>query len=242
MLRLITHNWSLKLLALCLALGMWIFVVGQERAELSLKIPVEYTQISDDVVVVGETVGELDVRVSGPRSLVRRAAAQGMGKVLDLSGLKEGKYEFQVIAEDLDLPPGVQVSRISPAQISVNLAKRITRQVPVRPVLKGKPAPGFEVAEITFKPDKVDISGPEEGLAALDWIWTVPIEVSGLNETQSKDIGVRLPQGMAGQVNPPAVRVTVKVVSTQKPEAKAPAPEAALETAPESAPESGNQE
>ena len=158
---------------------MWIFVVGQERAEISLKMPVEYTKISDRCGGGGRhrgRAGGAGERPAQPGAHGR--AAQGMGKVLDLSGMsRRASTSSRWIAEELDLPPGVQVSRISPAQISVNLAKRITRQVPVRPVLKGKPAQGYEVAEITFKPDKVDISGPEDGLAALDWIWTVPIEV-----------------------------------------------------------------
>ena len=76
------------------------------------------------------------------------------------------------------------------------------------------------MAEITFKPDKVKISGPEDGLAALDWIWTVPIEVSGLKESVSKDVGVRLPQGMAGQVDPPAVRASIKMIPTKAAEIK----------------------
>lgn len=54
--------------------------------------------------------------------------------------------------------------------------------MPVRPVIKGKPAKGFEVGEVVFKPAKVTISGAEDEVGEVDWIWTTPLDVTGLKK------------------------------------------------------------
>ena len=63
MLELLSKNWSLKLLALAIALAMWLFVAGQEKSEISLRVPVEITNIPVDLLVVDDVVGDVDVRL-----------------------------------------------------------------------------------------------------------------------------------------------------------------------------------
>ncbi|CAO0821745.1 YbbR-like domain-containing protein [Desulfarculales bacterium] len=178
MLESITHNWSLKLLALVIAVFMWVFVVGQEKSEISVRVPVEITNVPTDLLVVDDSLDEVDVRLYGPHSLIRRVASERLAKVVDLSGMGLGEHIFQVLPEDLRLPPGVRVIRVSPGSFTFTLAQRITRDVQVRPVFRGHPQAGFEVAEITFEPDKVLVWGRKEDLDNLDWIWTVPIDLT----------------------------------------------------------------
>ena len=205
------QNWSLKVLALVFAVAMWIFVVGQEKGELSVKVPVEIVNIPKDSVLVGDVVGEVDVRLYGPRSLIRRVASERLAKVVDLAGSKEGEQSFQVVPEDLNLPYGVRVIRVSPARFTVILGIRATREVPVRPVLKGKPAEEFEVAEVTFTPAKVSITGVKEDLKDLDWVWTMPIEVTDLNKDASLRVQLRVPPGRTLRMSVSSVQAQVKI-------------------------------
>jgi hypothetical protein len=218
MLRAITHNLRLKLLALGIALVMWIFVVGQDRVEMTVEVPVEITGIPADMVIADEVVNKVYARISGPGTLVRRAAAQRMVQRLDLAGMGLGEHVFQIVPEALRLPAGVSVIRVSPARFSITLATKVSRQVQVRPALRGTPAKGFEVGEIQLTPSKVTVSGTQKEVENVDWIWTVRIDVSGLNSSTSLRTGLRLPRGNSLHLDPITVEADISIRPKKPPE------------------------
>lgn len=222
MLDRLTNNWSLKLLALAIALALWVFVVGQEKSEISVRVPVEVTNIPPDTLVVDDVVGEVDVRLHGPRTLIRRVAAERLSKAVDLAGLKVGVHVFQVEAEDLRLPPGVRVLRISPDSFRLTLAPRLTREVAVQPVLKGKPAQGFELAEVGMRPARVTVVGPREEVSELDRVLTVPVDLTERKESFSQSVPLRSPKERNVRLGRSEVEMTVAVrpvpVPAPKPE------------------------
>ncbi|MFH1058136.1 MAG: CdaR family protein [Pseudomonadota bacterium] len=211
MLELLAKNWSLKLLALAIALAMWLYVAGQEKSEISIRVPVEMTNIPGDLLVVDDVVGDVDVRLYGPRTLVRRVAAERLVKPVNLAGLGPGDHVVQVLPEDLKLPPGVTVMRLTPSRFTITLAKRVSREVQVRPVFTNRPAAGLEVAEVVFKPDKVAVSGRQEDLGDLDWIWTTPIDLSGRKEDFSLSVRLKLPPGRTVRFSAMEVEAHVKL-------------------------------
>lgn len=222
MLKAITHNLRLKLLALGIALVMWIFVVGQDRVEMTVEVPVEITGIPADMVIADDVVNKVYARISGPGTLVRRAATERMVQRLDLAGMGLGEHVFQIVPEALRLPAGVSVLRVSPARFTITLASKVLREVQVRPALKGDPAEGYEVGEIKLTPAKVTVSGTKKEVENVDWIWTVRIDVSGLKSNTSLRKGLRLPRGNSLQVDPITVEadITIRPKKPSKPSAQ----------------------
>lgn len=193
MLKWLLANWQVKLLSLAIAIALWVFVVGQEGSEIGLRMPVEITNVPAGMIVAGDQVDVVEARVRGPRNLVRVAASQRLIKVVDLRGAKPGEHVFRVETEDLKLPSGVQVMRLSPASIRVHLVAAATRMIPVRPVLPGEPGDGFRLGEVIIKPDQVRAVGLPEDLAALErWVWTRPIDIHGIKRTIKVKVPVRL--------------------------------------------------
>ncbi|MCF8032163.1 MAG: hypothetical protein K9K66_02845 [Desulfarculaceae bacterium] len=211
MLKFITRNWQLKLISLAIAVFLWALVVGQENAEVTVRMPVVVTGLSADLVVANQVDNEVELRLYGPQSLVRQVATRPQAKQLNLTGMGTGEHIFQVLPEDLSLPPGVEVVRISPARLRLQLAHRYSRKAAVRPVIKGNPAPGFEVNEVEFKPAEVTVSGLKAELTDLDWIWTVPLEVTGLKETTTLKANLRAPDGRAIRLVPNTVQAVIHI-------------------------------
>jgi hypothetical protein len=217
MLKRLTHNLRLKLLALAIALVMWVFVVGQDKAEMTVEVPVEITGIPADMVVADDVVNKVYARISGPGTLVRRAAAQRMVQRVTLAGMGLGEHVFQIVPEDLRLPAGVSVIRVSPARFMITLAAKVSREVQVRPALKGELADGFEVFEINLKPQKVTVSGTQKDVDNVDWIWTIRMDVTGLKSSTSMRAGLRLPRGQSLHLDPMTVEAEIKVRPKQAP-------------------------
>lgn len=211
MLKRLTHNLRLKLLALAIALVMWVFVVGQDKAEMTVEVPVEINGIPADMVVADDVVNKVYARISGPGTLVRRAAAQRMVQQVSLAGMGLGEHVFQIMPEDLRLPAGVSVIRVSPARFMITLAAKVSRQVQVRPALKGDLAEGYEVAEINLSPPQVTVSGTQKDVDNVDWIWTVRMDVTGLKSNTSLRAGLRLPRGHSLHLDPMTVDAEINV-------------------------------
>ena len=173
-------NLPYKILAVLLALIMWYFVIGEERAEVGLTVPLELINIPRDLIVVNNVVHGIDIRVNGPGSLVRSLTAESLSKRLDLSNTKAGTVSFSISSEGIPLPRGVKITRINPTQVMVVLQKLMTQKISVKPRIVGKPAPGYEIASVQVNNPQVEIAGPEEVVKNLESLYTKPIEIQGL--------------------------------------------------------------
>ena len=214
----LTRNWGLKLFALLIAIILWASVVGQENSEMSIRIPLELRNVPNTMMVGNDVPTDIDVRIFGNQRRIRLAATRPLAKILDLSGLPEGEHFFLLRPEDFDLPAGVEAIRVSPSTLQIKLVRTATSQVLVRPVLHGTPAEGFVVEDTIFTPEKVMVIGTERDMDNLDWVWTVPIDISDRKESFSVQTRLRWPAGQIVRMEPSAVqaRVIIKPVEVEE--------------------------
>ncbi|AEB09329.1 CdaR family protein [Desulfobacca acetoxidans] len=181
-------NKGLKFLALLLALIAWFAVGSEERTETTLQLALELTNIPRNLIVTNEIPTLLEVRVQGPRSVIRELTNEKLHKKIDLSGAKTGSHTIPLPPSSLNFPRGVVVTRIRPNALSITLDQALTRQLDVQPVIKGSPAPGFEVGEVILTPKQVLIRGPKRDLNQLKFINTIPIDINNLSSSIVKDV------------------------------------------------------
>ncbi|MEW6327693.1 MAG: CdaR family protein [Thermodesulfobacteriota bacterium] len=185
-------NIGIKLLALAFALFLWFFVVGEEKAEVSLSVPLELVNMPDDLVISNEFNGMIDVRVYGPRSLVRELVTRRLSHVVDLAKATPGKMTLHITSEGIRLPREVQVTRIHPSQVTLVLEPLAWREVPVEAVLKGAVATGYELKGVELKPAKVVLVGAAREVAKVKKALTRPIDISGLSISTKAVAGLDL--------------------------------------------------
>lgn len=218
MLKLITHNWMLKLVSLGVALAIWLFVVGQEKSEMTLRVPLEMRNIPVGLMVQDTDSLDLEVRVLGPMNLIRRASNLHLSKIINLDGLGPGEHDFPVRPEDLSMPSGLQVVRVTPPMVQVSLAQILVRMLPVRPIIKGQPDPSVELVEVTFSPEKVRVSGPSQFVEEMDWVWTAPIDLEGWKSSFTETVLLRWQRGLDVHMQPSQVQATVTLAPADKKE------------------------
>jgi YbbR domain-containing protein len=61
-------------------------------------------------------------------------------------------------------------------------ARQSEREVAVEPRVEGKPAPAFEVKEVTVTPTKIKVQGPADRLNAIERV-SLPVSVEGRRES-----------------------------------------------------------
>lgn len=124
MLRVVTQHWELKLLALAFSAGLWVFVMTSERTNLVLSLPVEIDALPAGLVVTGGAPDLVEVQLHGLRAALARVSPESLRVRVSLAGARPGDLVISLGPEQIVVPPGVSVYRISPSVVHVALARR----------------------------------------------------------------------------------------------------------------------
>ncbi|TRO83311.1 CdaR family protein [Desulfuromonas acetexigens] len=185
MFRRLTENLFLKLLSLAFALILWFFVMGEQKQELSYAVPLAIKNLPANLMVANEIPSQVDVRISGPRTLLMNLDPKDMGIAVDLRGLQPGVTSFRRLEELFNLPGALKITRLSPSFVDVRLERIKDKKVPVKLVISGAPAPGFELREIQLAPAEVLVEGAEGELKNVAQAETDPVEIEGVRDSFS---------------------------------------------------------
>jgi YbbR domain-containing protein len=211
-------NGRLKLFSIAFACGLWLFVNYAERdAEKTLVVPVEFHNLSSQLVINGPRDEYVDLRLRGPRSLLGQLNSKKIK--LDLSEVRPGMASFRITADMLNLPRGVRLIRINPAQVNLSIAQIIKQIVPVRLELMGNPPRGYAVKDTEVNPDRIEVTGPAPQVEKIRTILTDPLDLSSLTQPITRDLALRGPEEGFVSYSRDRVQVRVgveEVVATQE--------------------------
>jgi hypothetical protein len=207
----LVQNLSLKALSLGLALALWFVIAGEKTSEIGFRARVELQNIPPDLELIGEPANEVELRLRASPSLVRRLDPGDVSAQVDLAGLAEGEHILHLGGDAIRLPFGVRVVRITPSILTFTLERTLARSVPVRPRLLGRPAAGFEVAEVAADPPEVRIAGPLSRVQKVDHAFTEPVNVEGARLSLTAHVNLGLDDAVLRVQGAPRVKVTALV-------------------------------
>jgi YbbR domain-containing protein len=177
--RAVLHNLGLKLTALALAVGLWLAVTRDPVAEVALDIPVEVRNIPADLEISSEIVPKAQIRLRGPERVIHQLQSSDVYADIEFSGVRPGERTFDLTAQQIHQPAGLEIVQIVPSQFHLTFDVRLTRAVPVQPRVIGSFAPGYHIGQIVTDPATVTITGPKGRVEAVESATTDPIDVSG---------------------------------------------------------------
>jgi YbbR domain-containing protein len=137
-----------------------------------------------------------DVTVSGPQSFLRRVDRALATVRIDPSGI-DCCGQVDLVPVDID-GQRVESVELNPSTVRVEIdvsTVETSRTVPIRPLLTGAPAAGFEVGTVTADPSVVTLRGAPDVLAAIAEVLTEPISLSGSNTTLRATGALVIPDG-----------------------------------------------
>ena len=173
------RNLGLKVMAVLLASALWFTVAGENDVERTMRVPLDLQNKPPLMEIVGDPPTTVDVRVLGSSAVLNRMDPGEIVAVLDLSTAREGSRLFNMRADNVRAPFGVDVLQVSPSNISLELERSAKRMLKVIPAVEGEPAPGFAVGPVTTNPSEVEVIGPESHIRDLTSATTEPVMVTG---------------------------------------------------------------
>jgi len=170
------RHLGLKFVSLCLAVLLWLAVARQPVVDRSLRVPLQFQNIPEQMEIVGEPL-------RGSASIVSRLEAGAVAAVLDLGAARSGLRLFHLAPADVRVPFGVVVEQLVPATVSLEFERSLTRVVPVVPQIDGEPARGYILGPVTADPATVEVRGPESHVRRLTEATTEPVSVARATQT-----------------------------------------------------------
>ena len=208
-------NLPLKVISVALALLLW-FVIGEKTSERGLSVPVELQNVPRDLELVGEPTNVVDVRVRAAPSVIQRLTPGDVSARIDLSGVREGEHIVHLTSDDIRVPFGVRVVKITPSIITMGFERTMQKTVPIRPRLLGRPALGYEVAEVGAEPGEVRVAGPKSRVQEMESAYTEPVSVESAGSTVVETVNLGLDDPVLRIQGSPRVRVTARIREVQE--------------------------
>jgi YbbR domain-containing protein len=176
-------NWVLKLFSFFFAIFLWYFVVGEDKVDMTLSIPVEIVNLPQNLIISNQFKNQIEITVNGPRGLIRRIADRHISRAVDLSDATPGTIVIKNTPETISLPSGVRLLRIKPSDIILQMDRVIQKNIPIIAVTNGKPKEGFELISVKFDPQTIPMTGPQRILEKEKRFSTLPIDIQGVTHS-----------------------------------------------------------
>ena len=213
--RPILDSLPLKLMSLGFAVMLWLLVAGERTSEMGLTVPVELQNFPRGLELTGEPVNAVEVRLRASPGMIQRIVPGEVSAQVNLVGIGEGEHIVHLTEESIRMPFGVQVVKIQPAVLTFQLERTMEKVVPVRPRLLGKPADGYEVAEVVSEPKDVRVAGPTTRVDELESAFTEPVSVEGAKATVAAEATIGIADPLLRVLATPRVKVTARIRERQ---------------------------
>ena len=168
------RNLLPKLLAVLVALILWVFVMNEQNppVEGTFQVSLTNRNLSGKLVVM-EAPETVRVKVRGLRNAIAGAAGRNFQAYVDLKGLAPGQYNLPVLVQ---LPPGYELVEVVPDKVDIILEAVQSRQFPVEPRLTGPIVGQMTLGKVEITPKVVTITGPQSILDSIGKV-LAPVEI-----------------------------------------------------------------
>lgn len=206
-----SKDWFLKAISLWLAVVLWFFVGGEDSIEKTVRVPVEIINLPRDLVISNQFKKEIEVSVTGPRSIILSMDEQEIARRVDLSSATPGTIVIENDTAHITVPRSVSVQRVQPASVILSIDKLVQKHFPVVPNTVGSVASGFEVKMIRMTPDFITITGPATILDKLTELQSRFISIDGLERSVQLQIPLELAPGIVDLIGETSVTADVEI-------------------------------
>ena len=208
------RHLGLKCISIALAALLWLVVSGEQIVERALRVPLEFTNLPQQLEMVGEPPNVADVRIRGSSGALSRVSPGELVAVLDLRSARRGRRLFHLAGSDVRVPFGIEVVQIAPSNVAIAFEESATKTVPVVPNVEGDPADGFVVGTVSADPATVEIVGPATAVAALTEAITEAVSVTNATDAVTESVTIGVPDSTVRLRNPQSAKVTVNVTES----------------------------
>jgi YbbR domain-containing protein len=173
---------------------------------------VEYKNYPKDLEISSNIVETVDIEARGPSGQLRDLSDFRLAAIVDFSSVKApGERTITLTSAQLNLPRGIELIRIIPAQLRFRFERRATRTLTVEVPYSGNLAPGLSISSAEIIPPELTITGPVSRVAAVKKIVADPFDRTQVTGDTQQKLSVYIGEPEVRFVGVPQVTVKIHV-------------------------------
>ena len=189
----LTENWGMKLLALLLALV--VFIVTRDEVTRTFTVPLRVVEDPERALLTTppETV---EVQLRGPWVNINQIAATELGSaLLDLREAEAGPMELD--RASVVMPRGVVLDRLDYDPIDLRFEALVERRLMIEAALVGSVDADYLLGELDVEPESVIVRGRASLFDEIDSLRTEPVDLGGISKHAEIDVALaEIPAGL----------------------------------------------
>ncbi|MEK7578850.1 MAG: diadenylate cyclase [Patescibacteria group bacterium] len=157
----LTEHFFEKIIAIILACGLG-FAFGHrvETIRRDFVVPIEYRNLSPDVIIKEPKAKEITVTLSGFSRAFNLLNPRELKISFDMAMIKDGETKFIISKDMLRTPSDISIVEIQPDEINFTAYRMVSLVVPVELKTKGRTPGGVVVTKIEIFPKEVAVTAP----------------------------------------------------------------------------------
>ena len=211
--QLFTRNVGLKLLALALAVGLWLVSSSDEQFASFVSVPVEYKGLPRDLEISSDVVSSVHLEVAGTENVLGRLAGSRPLVIIDFRRVTSpGERTFPIDSANIRLPRGISLVKSVPSQLRFRFEKRFSKEVPVEVHWSGTLPEGYQQENVEIIPPTLPIVGPLSQVEATPRVVTDTVDLSEItgDVEYSLNVFVNNPRVRLAQPKKVIVKINVR--------------------------------
>lgn len=114
------ENGSYKLVALFIALILWLTILGRRDFVVTKDIEVDFAP-AEHFMVSGQSSDKVHIKLSGPQPLLKKYKETTQSLQISMADKGAGLYEIDMTPSKIDVPQGLKILSVKPNQIRVEI-------------------------------------------------------------------------------------------------------------------------
>lgn len=202
-------NWKDIGIALALAILTWYLITGREKVEVWVDMGVEMTNAPEGLIIRKGLISKIEVRVRGPKGLVRSLDRRKWTYSLDVSKLKVGENLVDIDRERIPLSMAYEVVEVKPSRLILSVDRLTKKELPVAAEWRGVLRKDFRLLEIKTVPGVVEVRGAERQVRPMTQVRVLlQNDFEDPPASWTDDVPIKLAEGI--EANPGQVKVTLR--------------------------------
>jgi YbbR domain-containing protein len=211
-----THNIGWKLISLAAAFFIWMNIASEPELASILSAPVEYKNYPKDLEISSTIIDTVNVETRGPSGQLRDLSDSRIAAIVDFSSVKApGERTITLTSAQLNLPRGIELIRVIPAQLRFRFERRASKTLKVEVPYSGQISPGLALTHTDIIPPTLTIAGPESRVAAVQRAVSDPFDLSQVTGNTEQKLSVYIAEPQVRFVSVPQVTVKIHVEKSQ---------------------------
>ncbi len=202
---------GLQLLAVLIAVALWLQVHGQGTVSISMDVPLQIEGLNADIAIVNNLPDHVRVTISGLQARLNTLRPGDIRVPLRLKHIeKPGVVDQALEITSIRLPAGLTATKLQPDRLQVQLDRVVKRAIALKAHVDTPK--GWVARDISLQPAQVMLAGPEVWLDALSEVDTSLVHPEAKAGPFSFSVNVESPSGKAIRIVDAEKKITLRGV------------------------------